>query len=178
MKRKVSLAAVLLLSGAILTGCATQIEKGTSLLEEKKYEEAAEAFEKASKKSSMEKEAYRGLGISYYELKQFDRAKEAFETALEKGAEETPELYAMLGASCMEVGQYEEAASYFEKGSQSGEMEDSLKKEMLFNEISALEKAQKYAEAKEKADAYLKLYPDDETVQKEAEFLSTQAGNE
>src|SRR5699024_5211869 len=97
---------------------------------------------------SMEKEAYRGLGISYYELKQFDRAKEAIETALEKGAEETPELYAMLGASCMEVGQYEEAASYFEKGSQSGEMEDSLKKEMLFNEISALEKAQKYAEAK------------------------------
>ena len=75
MKRKGTLAAMFLLSGVILTGCATQIEKGTSLLEEKKYEEAAEAFEKASKKSSMEKEAYRGLGISYYELKQFDRAK-------------------------------------------------------------------------------------------------------
>ena len=49
---------------------------------------------------------------------------------------------------------------------------------MAYNQIFALEKAQKYSEAKEKADAYLQSWPDDEDVQKEAEFLETQAGNE
>lgn len=178
MKKRVSITAMVLLSGLLLSGCATQIEKGTTLLEEKKYEAAAEVFQKASEKSSMEKEAYRGLGISYYELKEYAKAKKALETALKKGAEETAQMDAMLGAACMENGDYEEAASYFEKGSRYEETEESLKKEILFNEIAALEKAEKYTEAKEKVSAYLKRYPDDETVQKEAEFLETQAGSQ
>ena len=79
-----------------MAGCSTQIEKGTSLLKGEKYEEAAEVFEKASGKSSMEREAYRGLGISYFELEQYDKAASAFETALEKGVKKTPRLYNSL----------------------------------------------------------------------------------
>lgn len=67
MKKRFGLVAAGLLA-LTMAGCSTQIEKGTSLLKEEKYEEAAEVFEKASGKSSMEREAYRGLGISYFEL--------------------------------------------------------------------------------------------------------------
>lgn len=170
---------MLLAAGLMLTGCSTQIDKGTKLLEEKKYEEARKIFQKAVKKESMEKEAYRGLGISYFELKQYDKAKEALEAALEKGASETPGLYGMLGAACMETEQFGQAAAYYEKGiaADAEGTDEELRKEMRFNEIYALEKSGNYAEAKTKAEAYLADYPEDETVKKEAEFLATQAGN-
>ena len=77
-------------------GVPHRLRKGTSLLKEEKYEEAAEVFEKASGKSSMEREAYRGLGISYFELGQYDKAASAFETALEKGVKKTPEYITSL----------------------------------------------------------------------------------
>lgn len=161
-----------------LTGCSTQIDKGKSLLEDKKYEEAVEVFQKASKSSSMEKEAYRGLGISYFELKQYKKAAEALQNAIDKGADKTPELYNLLGISYMKTEQYEKAADCFEAGSQMEEAGEELKKEMAYNQIFVLEKAENYNEAREKADAYLKNWPDDKDVQKEAEFLKTQAGNQ
>ncbi|HIV95944.1 MAG TPA: tetratricopeptide repeat protein, partial [Candidatus Sellimonas avistercoris] len=86
MKKRIGMIMAACLLFFTMTGCATQIDKGKSLLEEGKYEEASEAFEKASKDSDMEQEAYRGLGISYYELEQYDKAVSAFESALEKGA--------------------------------------------------------------------------------------------
>ena len=141
MKKRFGLVAAGLLA-LTMAGCSTQIEKGTSLLKEEKYEEAAEVFEKASGKSSMEREAYRWLGISYFEL-----------------------------------GQYDKAAVSFENGSQMDGAGDQLKREMAYNEIFVLEKAGDYTKAKERADAYLQTWPDDEDVKKEAEFLETQAGN-
>lgn len=178
MKKRFGMVAAAALLAVMLAGCGTKIEKGTSLLKEEKYDQAAEVFEKASKDADMEKEALRGLGISYYELEQYDKAASTFETALEKGVRETPELYNLLGISYLNTGEYEKASSCFETGSQMDGAGDDLKKEMAYNQIFALEKAQKYSEAKEKADAYLQSWPDDEDVQKEAEFLETQAGNE
>ena len=92
MKKRIGMIMAACLLFFTMTGCATQIDKGKSLLEDGNYEQAAEAFEKASKDSDMEKEAYRGLGISYYEREQYDKAAYAFESALEKGAGATPEL--------------------------------------------------------------------------------------
>lgn len=178
MKKRIGMIMAACLLSFTMTGCATQIDKGKSLLEEGKYEQAAETFEKASKDSDMEKEAYRGLGISYYELEQYDKAASAFESALEKGAGATPELYNLLGISYMQTGEYEKAADSFETGSRMEGAGDDLKKEMAYNQIFSLEKAGKYTEAREKADAYLQTWPDDEDVKKEAEFLETQAGNE
>ncbi len=126
MKKRFGLVAAGLLA-LTMAGCSTQIEKGTSLLKEEKYEEAAEVFEKASGKSSMEREAYRGLGISYFELGQYDKAASAFETALEKGVKKTPELYNLLGISYMKIGQYDKAAVSFENGSQMDGAGDQLK---------------------------------------------------
>lgn len=178
MKKRIGVLMAVCLLSFTMTGCATQIDKGKSLLEEGNYEEASEVFEKATKDSDMEKEAYRGLGISYYELEQYDKAVPAFESALEKGAEATPELYNLLGISYMQTGEYEKAADSFETGSQMEGAGDDLKKEMAYNQIFCLEKAGKYTEAKAKADAYLQIWPDDEEVKKETEFLETQAGNE
>lgn len=118
MKKRIGVLMAACLLSFTMTGCATQIDKGKSLLEEGNYEEASEAFEKATKDSDMEKEAYRGLGISYYELEQYDKAASAFESALEKGAEATPEIYNLLGISYMQTGEYEKAADSFETGSQ------------------------------------------------------------
>ena len=164
MRKYTGLIVVLALSGILLTGCATQLEKGTDLLAEEKYEQAAKVFEKATKKESRQAEAYRGLGISYFELKKYENAREAFEKAIEFGAKETEK--------------YKEAATYFEKGGKHSDASEELKKEMAFNEIYMLEKSGDNKKAKEKADAYLKSWPDDEKVKKEAEFLETQAGND
>ena len=149
MKKRFGLVAAGLLA-LTMAGCSTQIEKGTSLLKEEKYEEAAEVY---------------------------DKAASAFETALEKGVKKTPELYNLLGISYMKIGQYDKAAVSFENGNQMDGAGDQLKREMAYNEIFVLEKAGDYTKAKERADAYLQTWPDDEDVKKEAEFLETQAGN-
>lgn len=178
MKKKLGL---LLAAGMLtvsLAGCATQIDKGKSLLEDKKYEEAVKDFQKATETPSMEKEAYRGLGISYFELKQYKKAASALQTALDKGAEKTPEIYNLLGISYMKSKQYEKSAENFEAGIQMDGAGETLKKEMSYNQIFVLEKAEKYNEAREKAEEYLKNWPDDEDVKKEVEFLKTQAGNQ
>ena len=44
---------------------------------------------------------------------------------------------------------------------------------MEFNEIICCEQLADWENAKEKADEYIKKYPDDEAAQKEAEFLQT-----
>lgn len=178
MKIKISLIVAAGVLSLMMSGCATQIDKGTTLLEEGKYEEAADMFKKASENSSMEKEAYRGLGISYYEMKDYEKAASALQTAVDKGAEKTPELYNLLGISYMETEQYEKAAECFAKGSEMDGAGEELRREMAYNEIFALEKAGDYTQAKEKVGSYLQNWPDDEDVKKEAEFLETQAGNE
>lgn len=46
-------------------------------------------------------------------------------------------------------------------------------REMKYNEIVCLEQQADWQSAKQKVDEYLSEYPDDESVQKEAEFLIT-----
>lgn len=178
MKIKASLIITACIFTLMMSGCTTKIDKGTALLEEGKYEEAVKIFEKASEKDSMEKEAYRGLGISYYELGQYKKAASAFQNAIDKGAEKTPELYNLLGISYMKTEEYEKAAECFASGKEMEGAGEELRREMSYNEIFALEKAGSYMQAKEKVDSYLQNWPDDEDVKKEAEFLETQAGNQ
>lgn len=178
MRIKISLIVTAGVLSMMMTGCTTKIDKGTEFLEEGKYEEAVEMFEKASQKDSMEKEAYRGLGISYYELGQYEKAAKAFQSAIDKGAKKTPELYNLLGISYMKTEEYEKAAECFASGLEMEDAGEELRREMSYNEIFVLEKAGSYMQAKEKANSYLQNWPDDEDVKKEAEFLETQAGNE
>lgn len=143
---------------------------------------AAAEFQTAAddedKKTSAE--GYRGLGIVYYETGDYANALEAFRSALDNGAEQTAELYNLMGVSAMQTGDYEAGLEYIQSGlamtdAASGDesADADLVREMEFNEIICCEQLADWENAKEKADEYIKKYPDDEAAQKEAEFLQT-----
>ena len=52
-------------------------------------------------------------------------------------------------------------------------MSDSSKRDLLYNEIVVYEKKMDFATAKQKAEEFMQLYPDDEAGQKEYDFLIT-----
>ena len=81
-------ACVCMLLALMITGCAREsyIEKGLEQLQDTKYEEAIETFEKSIDKEADIASAYRGLGIAYWELEQYKEAKTAFQSALSEGA--------------------------------------------------------------------------------------------
>ena len=80
----------------------------------------------------------------------------------------------------MQTGDYEAGLEYIQSGlamtdAVSGDesADAGLVREMEFNEIICCEQLADWENAKEKADEYIKKYPDDEAAQKEAEFLQT-----
>lgn len=165
---------ILVMVGSLLVGCgANNTKKGVTFLEEKKYEEALEAFEKGVEKDKNPGEAYRGMGIAYFETKQYEEAVESFEKALENEVEETGTIYNFLGICNMKLENYENALEAFEKGLAMEDSSKKLRQEMMFNEIAAYEKSGDWENAKIKVKEYTAEYPDDEKAVKEAEFLET-----
>lgn len=183
MKRKKTAAVIAAFSTALLlAGCANAVKSGTEALESKDYETAAAEFQTAAEDEDKETaaEGYRGLGIVYYETGDYANALEAFRSALDNGAEQTAELYNLMGVSAMQTGDYESGLVYIQSGlamadaASDGEaVDDSLIREMEFNEIVCYEQQSDWENAKEKAAEYISKYPDDEAAQKEAEFLQT-----
>lgn len=172
MKKKITVwICVCLLS---CSGCGSLVSKGADLLEEERYEEAAEQFQAAIEKGKSLSQSYEGLGIAYMELEEYEKAVQALEQALEEGAEETAVLCNLLGVSSLRSEQYQKAAEYFEKGLAAEGAGEELTKEMLWNRIVSYERAGEAQMAKEKLEEYLQVYPDDETALKEQEFFNTQ----
>ena len=52
-------------------------------------------------------------------------------------------------------------------------MSDSSRRDLLYNEIVVYEKKHDFQTAKQKAEEFMQLYPDDEAGQREYDFLST-----
>lgn len=169
MKKVFGLLALLLL----LTGCAGNIKDGVALLEEGKYEEAVEEFEKDVKKERNLDEAYRGLGIAYFELEDYEAAVEAFELAVKNETEETAIFCSFLGSSYLETEDYEKALDAYERGLAREDLTEELEQEMQFNLIAVYENMGNWDAAKKQLDKYVKRYPNDSRVEKEAEFLET-----
>lgn len=178
--------AVILLAGVcLLTGCASnQIDKGTELLEEGSYQEALDIFQQAAEDGkSEEAEAYRGIGMAEYELEDYAAALEAFQKVLDCGGEETETMYNLMGICAMKQSDYQGALNYFEKGiilweasadeKEQEKIDDSLRQEMMFNQVVCYEKQQDWENAKTKIEEYISAYPNDAKAQKEAQFLST-----
>lgn len=167
--------AVIIMAGSLLTGCIGEknLEKGVELLEEQKYEEALDAFQKELEDDENLAEASRGMGIAYYEMEDYEKAIQSFEEALDNGAKETGTIYNFIGVSAMRLEEYEKALEAFEKGLEMEDASDELKKEMQFNSIISYEKTGNWEKAKEKVNEYLKQYPDDKKASKEAEFLES-----
>ena len=173
--------ACVLVAGA-LTGCANPQKEGTEALEQGNYEEAREQFQKTVENGNEEKaaEGYRGLGMAYYGLEDYGAAMEAFEQAVAQGAEQSVQLYHLMSVCAMQNENYEKARDYIQTGmglAQTSDGKESVDADMLremrYNEIVCLEQQADWESAKQKVEEYLSEYPDDETVQKEAEFLKT-----
>ena len=174
--RKLKGALSVSLSIAMLTfsGCASSVSEGTKFLKEGNYKEAADKFQESIDKEKNLGEAYRGLGLCYWEEEDYENASQAFGKALENGAEETATIYNMLGICALKMEKPEKAVYYFENGQNFPDAGQELLKEMSFNLIAAYEQVGDFQKAKEKLDAYVELYPDDERALKEQEFLNTQ----
>lgn len=154
-------------------GCTRPTEEGMELLEQKKYEEAVEVFQKEAESGKEQAEAYRGMGIAYWEQQKYEEAKNAFQKALDAGAEKTGTLYNLVASCEMQTGDYQSALNHYNLGLQAEGNSPELIQEMEFNQIAAYEKMYDWESAKAKAEAYIVKYPDDEVAKKEAEFLRT-----
>ncbi len=169
MKKIAGLFIILLL----LTGCTGNIKEGVALLKEGQYEKAVEAFEKDVKKERNLDEAYRGLGIAYFELEEYEAAVEAFELALKHDTKETAVFCSFLGAVYLETEEYDKSLDAYEQGLKCKDLTEELEQEIQFNLIAVYEKMSNWDAAKKQMDKYVKQYPEDSRVEKEAEFLET-----
>lgn len=170
---KKSILGILLGIVCLFTGCTSNTRDGVAYLEEEKYQEAIECFEKDIKEEKKLDEAYRGMGIAYFELENYEASVESFEKALDNDAKESVAIYSFLGAGYLELGSYEAALENYAKALQMEACSDEMKQEILFNEIAIYQEMGDWETVKEKVDAYVKAYPEDERMDKTVEFLET-----
>lgn len=177
MKKYRVIMLVLLMS--LLTACVPRnsIEEAAALLEEKQYDSAIAVFEESIEKNRDLDAAYKGIGIARYELGEYGAALAAFENAAENGAIPTPMTYNLTGICNMKLEKYTEALELFELGmavaKTNPEYYAELIQEMKYNEIICYERTADWLMARIKVEEYLELYPEDEAMQREAQFLRT-----
>lgn len=173
-----------------------RLGRGILYVKAKEAEKAGEDLTKALKKndSSMMK------GIVYQVAGDSDKAKECFEKAKQEGdpdavfflanlyEKEGDYNYAMIlleeyiaGGKAGAEGYLSVARHYFDNGAyedalnavQSGIAlgNSGVYKELLQEEVICRERLGDFAGAREKAEAYLEIYPEEEAMAKEYEFL-------
>lgn len=167
------IAMILIACMLLLTGCRGNIKDGVAFLEAEKYEEAIEVFREDIDKNKNLDEAYHGLGIAYFELGQYEDALEAFELALKADAEETSVMCAFMGACYLEKVELSKALDVYEKALSKDEISKELKQEIEYNLIGIYEDMGNWEAAKAQMERYVKAYPEDTRVEKEADFLET-----
>ena len=162
-------------------GCGSLQKSGVDALEKGEYEEALADFQQMTEKGGNDAaEGYRGLGMTYYEMEDYENALEAFRNAADNGAEQTIQMYNLMGVCEMQTEDYASALEYIQSGlaltgtsDGADKADEKLVQEMKYNEIICYEQQADWENAKQKVTEYLEAYPDDEAVQKEAEFLET-----
>lgn len=120
-KRPIAVFLAICLAPAFLAGCQNKegsaLEKGMSLVEQGKYEQSFESFEKAIKDGKDVRLAYRGEGIAYMGMEDYEDAVEAFDEALaaeKKIDDDTASDIAFYKASAqMKLGDYEGAVETY-----------------------------------------------------------------
>jgi tetratricopeptide (TPR) repeat protein len=134
--------------------------------------------------------AWRGVGMIYFRQNELAQAREALEIALELGGEATPIIYNMLGVTAMRASDFQDAINFFDAGIEMFDLEESrvsfedinleedginteVIQSMMANRILAHQRLANWGEARELARLHLELFPDDERVQREYEFLRT-----
>ncbi len=118
------------------------------------------------------KEAYRLMGDVYYVTKDYTKAIENYLTYIDsnsKGVSST--CYLNLSSCYIALEEYDKAQSYVVLGLSTGDKISA--KELQYNEVLIYEQLGDFNTAYEKAEEYIKAYPEDENMQRELVFLST-----
>lgn len=164
---------LLFVVSCMFMGCKANIKDGITYLEEEKYEAAIECFEKDIAEKKNLGDAYRGMGIAEYELADYEAAIDSFENALKNESEKTATIYSLMGASSLQLKEYESALGFYAKALKMEDCTEELKQEILFNEIAIYQELGDWEVLKEKVKAYTENYPEDNRMDKTAEFLET-----
>lgn len=181
-KRWITILAAAVVTAGVMGGCGSSQKSGVEALESGEYEAAVTDFQEMTQSGDSDDvaEGYRGLGMAYYEMEDYEKALESFRQAVDNGAEQTVQMYNLMGACAMQTEDYASALEYIQSGLALTETSDGADKadaeliqEMKYNEIICYERQADWENAKQKVTEYLEDYPDDEAVQKEAEFLET-----
>ena len=109
-------------------------------------------------------------GMVYMEQKDTASARKKFEEYVSQ-AEDSARGFNGLALCDIEDGDYDSALSNISSALTFAEGEEL--KSLLFNEMTIYEKKLDFVTAKQKAEEYLELYPDDKTMKKELAFLKT-----
>ena len=121
--------------------------------------------------------AWRGIGFVYFSTGDFIRAEEALLQALNLGSIQTPVIQNLLGICAMKQMDFALALERFEEGLQLPSIHHAdyqdIRHEMLHNRIVCLENLLDFRAAKEAAQELLALFPEDELILRELEFLQT-----
>ena len=143
-------------------------ERGYAYLLLGQYDSAKTYLDKANELGDTEAVFY--LGKMYEALGETEKAGELYESYIGTHSDDTETLNA-LGCAKMEAGDYEKALVFFQAALKNEN--PTNKRELLRNEIAALEYTLDFAQAREKMESYLADYPDDEAATREYEFLKS-----
>lgn len=132
------------------------------------YEHAKDCLLQVKIASDYEASLY--LGRTYEALGDYNYASSIY-SDYTLNDQSKAEIYNQLGLCRMQMGEYELALMAFQSGMsiEGNDMMQTLK----FNEIVAYEYMGEYTTAAVLMNDYLKTYPDDETAQRENQFLKT-----
>lgn len=133
------------------------------------YDNAIAIYDQMIEKTPEDSKNYMLKGNCYMKKKQTKKALETYKMGYETTKDTV--LIPNLAYCYIKLESYDTAKEIVREGLDSGD--ESIKKELLFDEIVLYEKELDYETAYEKAKEYVSLYPDDEEGQKELTFLET-----
>lgn len=133
------------------------------------YDKAIALYDQMIEKKPDDSKNYMMKGNCYMKKKQIKKALETYKMGYETTKDTV--LLPNLAYCYIKQESYEMAKKVVKEGLASED--ESIKKELLFDEIVLYEKDMNYEKAYEKAKEYVKLYPDDEEGIKELTFLET-----
>lgn len=151
------------------TGLEDDYQKGSIYYYLGDYEKAATAL--ARPVEAKKEDAMRLMGQVYLAQGDTQSAWVVYQQYKETFGE-TAESYNGIALCDIADGDYDTALQDIQQGL-SLDVSDSSKRDLLYNEIVVYEKKMDFATAKQKAEEFMQLYPDDEVGQKEYDFLIT-----
>ena len=134
-------------------------------------DEAKEFLEDSKKGKCVEANFY--LGKIEQSNGNYEQARNYYETYLQecKAVVSLPQVYGELAGCYIELKDYDKAERYLEQGLDMGVTQ--AYQDLLRNQVILLERMGKMEQAQEKAKDYMKAYPQDSAMAKEAEFIAT-----